>query len=190
MANINLLPWRKEYRAEKRKEFGVLVGFTAIGAVLLAYLWVVYNDTLLENQVFRNNHVKKEIAVMDARVKEIKELKKNIAIMKERMAIIQGLQSNRPEVVKVFDEFARVMPDGVFITSFKRTADNFAIDGLAESNNRIATFMRSIDDSYQFIDPNLLKVEKNSNGVLNKFNITMKIERKTDDGQADTGGEG
>ena len=59
----------------------------------------------------------KEIAAMDRKIKEIKELEKTKAKLIARMNVIQDLQSSRPEVVHLFDEMVNTIPEGAFLTN-------------------------------------------------------------------------
>lgn len=92
MARINLLPWREQLREERKQRFLV----SLVGVVLLAAGLLFLGDRLLqgaiENQVARNDFVRQEIALLDARIKEIKELKERRQQLLERMKIIQDLR--------------------------------------------------------------------------------------------------
>jgi len=159
MANVNLLPWREEQRQEKKKEFLIVLGAVAAAMLLLVVMWGYWVNWQIDWQSDRNNLLKREIAVLDEKVKEIKELKLRRQQVLERMEVIKALQGNRPGVVKVFDEFVRSIPSGVFFVEVERTGDNVALVGFAESNNRISTLMRQLDASERFKEPNLTKVE-------------------------------
>ena len=116
MANINLLPWRDEYRREKQQEFLTIVGGVALVALLCAYLWVSMVNSRIENQSQRNNLLNNEIGLLDKKVKEIKELRERRRELIERMKVIQGLQGERPVIVRYFDEMVRAIPEGVYLT--------------------------------------------------------------------------
>ena len=76
MAKINLLPWRQVYREEKKREFiGIIVAVVVV-ALLGAYFWVSSVQSAIENQNARNQLLQREIAKLDAQVKEISEIKK------------------------------------------------------------------------------------------------------------------
>ena len=71
------------------------------------------------------------------------------------MEVIQSLQGNRPVIVRVFDEFVRILPEGVYFEKLKMTGNDIDIEGVSESNNRISRLMRNMDDSEWFDAPNL-----------------------------------
>lgn len=159
MANINLLPWREELRAEKKKDFLALLGVVLVCALLVAFGWDRVTNGRIDNQESRNQLLKREIATLEKQVAEIKDLKRKRQDMIDRMKIIQSLQSNRPEIVKIFDEFVRAVPDGLYFSSMNRKSSEVSLQGYSESNNRVSALMRNLDASYKFASPNLTKVQ-------------------------------
>ncbi len=158
MAKINLLPWREAYRKEKKEQFLAIIGGVVILSGLIAYLWVVSVQSSIENQEARNHLLETEIANLDKQVKEIADLKKVRDDLLARIKIIQDLQGTRPLIVRYFDDFARSIPDGVFVTMVARAGGVVSIEGIAESYNRVATFMRNLEASDWFAGPNLTSV--------------------------------
>lgn len=158
MAKINLLPWREAYRKEKKEQFLAIVGGVVIVSGLIAYLWIVSVQSSIENQQARNQLLETEIAALDKQVKEIADLKKVRDDLLARIKIIQDLQGTRPLIVRYFDDFARSIPDGVFVTMVARVGGVVSIEGVAESYNRVATFMRNLESSDWFAGPNLTSV--------------------------------
>jgi len=158
MAKINLLPWREAYRKEKKEQFLAIIGGVVILSGLIAYLWVVSVESSIENQEARNHLLENEIAVLDKQVKEIADLKKVRDDLLARIKIIQDLQGTRPLIVRYFDDFARSIPDGVFVNLVARAGNVVSIEGVAESYNRVATFMRNLEASDWFAGPTLTSV--------------------------------
>ena len=171
MARINLLPWREQLREERKQRFLVAMGGTLVIAAGLVFLAGQYLDGAIEQQNARNNFIKKEIAVLDARIKEISELKERRAQLLERMKIIQDLQGNRPISGRIFDQMVRTLPDGVFFTELKRTDKSIAIIGSAESNNRVSGLMRNLDASEWLTSPNLTEVKAITAGAVDQANV-------------------
>lgn len=153
MATINLLPWREEMRQEKKKEFLTQLAGIGILAVIVAFLWVQSVDSAIESQVARNNILQSEIKLLEKQVEEIKNLKRERKALIDRMRVIQDLEGKRSIIVHYFDEFAKAVPSGIYVTSFSRKGDVFSVEGFSESNNRISEFMRLLDDSEWFSDP-------------------------------------
>lgn len=159
MANINLLPWREELRQVRRTEFLRLTGVVFLLAAALTFAWSRWVAGDIEGQIGRNELLAREIAVFDAEIKEIGELKKRRTQMLERVMAIQGLQGNRSDIVRLFDQLARATPAGVFFVELRRRAEVVELIGFAESNNRVSMLMRQLDASDRFQEPTLTKVE-------------------------------
>lgn len=159
MAKINLLPWRQAYREEKKREFlGIFFGVGLVAA-FGAYLWVSSVQTSIENQNARNQMLTLEISKLDAQVKEISEIKKVRDDLLARIKVITDLEGTRPVIVRYFDELARSIPDGVWVSSVDRKGNLVTIEGTAESYNRVASFMRNLEASDWYASPNLSSVQ-------------------------------
>ncbi|WP_068824543.1 PilN domain-containing protein [Pseudomonas sp. BMS12] len=180
MARINLLPWREQLREERKQRFLVAMGGTLVVAAGLVFLAGQYFDGAIEQQNARNDFIKKEIAVLDARIKEISELKERRAQLLERMKIIQDLQGNRPIIGRIFDQLVRTLPDGVFFSALNRKGAVISIEGTAESNNRVSSLMRNLDASDWMKAPNLTEVKALTAGAVDQastFKLTVKQTR-------------
>jgi type IV pilus assembly protein PilN len=159
MPRINLLPWRAELRKQRRNQFFMGLG-GALGAALIVMglSWLIM-DAIIENQHARNRILESEIQALDQRIKEIIDLEAKKERLLARMEIIEQLQRSRPEIVHVFDQLVRTLPDGVSLTSIKQTGPRIEIKGVAESNTRVSAFMRNIDKSGWLKEPDLEVVE-------------------------------
>jgi type IV pilus assembly protein PilN len=183
MARINLLPWREQLREERKQRFLVAMGGTLVVAGGLIFLGGQYLNGAIEQQSARNEFIKKEIAVLDARIKEISELKERRQQLLERMKIIQDLQGNRPVIGRIFDQLVRTLPDGVYFTELTRTGKNIAIAGSAESNNRVSSLMRNLDASDWLAAPNLTEVKAITAGALDQANTFKLTVQQTQPGE-------
>lgn len=192
MAKINLLPWREAFRTEKKKEFLSLMVVVLVVSVLVAFGWDRVVSNQIESQDSRNQLLKTEIAKLDKQVAEIKELKSRRQNLLDRMQVIQELQGNRPEIVKIYDEFVRAVPDGVYFTKMIRKGSQISLVGFAESNNRVSSLMRRLDASYKFSAPNLTKVQDSD--VLgedgSQFEMRVKIIKAPVDSVSTDSSEG
>ena len=187
MATINLLPWRDERREELKKEFLVVLAVIAAFAVAIVFAWqFVLNDNVgVQNE--RNQFLDSRIRELDDQVKEIHALKKKKKELIERMTVIQSLQGNRPEIVHIFDEIVRTLPDGVYYHSITRNGSTMTLTGSAESNNRVSSLMRQLNASEWFASPNLRQVQasKFMAGQGSDFEMDVQLvspNQETDDG--------
>lgn len=173
MPRINLLPWRAEQRAQRKKEFLIgLGGALALAAVIvLAGRFVVQSQIDGQNQ--RNAVLTEEIALLDQRIEEILGLENQKERMLARMEIIQQLQLSRPEAVHLFDELVRTLPEGVHLTEVKQTERRVEIQGQAQSSTRVSALMRNIDSSEWLRDPGLDVVQTVTSGPARNSEFTV-----------------
>lgn len=175
MTTINLLPWRQERRDQLKKEFLVILGgFVAVAAVII-FLWQLILSSSIESQQQTNAYLQSKITELDAQVKEIADLRDQKQKLVERMQVIQNLQGNRPEIVHIFDELVRTLPDGVYYKSIIRNGSAIALVGTAESNNRVSSLMRQLDNSEWFANPSLQLVSANPSFGEQATDFTMSV---------------
>lgn len=179
MARINLLPWREQLREERKQRFLVTLAGVFVVAAGVVLLGDQYLNGAIEQQNARNEFIRKEIAVLDARIKEISELKTRRQQLLERMKIIQDLQGNRPIIGRVFDQLVRTLPDGVYFSAVKMTGKNIAIVGAAESNNRVSNLMRNLEASEWLASPNLTEVKSVTAGAVDQANVFQLSVQQT-----------
>lgn len=164
MPRINLLPWREAERKRKRQEFFLSIGAAIATAALVILVGRWQMNAAIEHQNARNQIISDEIAVLDKQIQEILGLEKQKERLLARMEIIETLQRSRPEIVHVFDEIVRVLPEGVYLTYLKQTGTRFEIRGVAQSSTRVSAFMRNIDGSEWLADPSLQIVQRTGSG--------------------------
>lgn len=145
MAKINLLPWRAERRKQRQNEFFAVLGLSAGLAVVLSFGAVKYFDGLINNQEQRNGYLTREITALKAKTAEIEILEKKKADLLARKAVIEQLQANRSQMVHLFDDLVRTIPDGVRLSSVKQAGDQLTIEGMTQSNARVSSYMRNIE---------------------------------------------
>ncbi|MBC6942550.1 MAG: fimbrial assembly protein [Xanthomonadales bacterium] len=183
MANINLLPWRAERRKQREREFYMMLLAAAVGALLVFFVAMMWVQHVIDDQQARNDYLKGEITALDAKIKEIEELDKTRADLITRKEIIEQLQSNRSTMVHLFDELVRTIPDGVRLTTMKQVGDTITLDGRAESNQRVASYLLNIDRS-PWLGHSDLKKTENTAGAKDgdkklpyQFSMDVKLRK-------------
>jgi len=162
MPRINLLPWREQQRVERKKAFAVGMFGAFIGAVAVAGVAWFFVSQMIDAQRERNNRLRAEIQVLDKMIEEINSLEQQKQQFVARMQIIETLQRSRPEIVHVFDTFARIIPDGVYLTALEQTGRQFKLTGVTQSPTRISDFMRAIHASEWITNPGLGPIDRNN----------------------------
>lgn len=179
MAKINLRPWREELRAEKQKQFVVMVLGAAIIAGGLTFLWSSDLNNSVAYQQSRNAYIESATKKLDAQIREIDSLKSKRDELLARMKVIQDLQGKRPVIVRVFDELVRTLPEGLFYTDLKKVGDQVSIVGMAESNSRVSALMRQFDESGWFTQPSLSNVSSANSKRAGYSQFTMTVKQQT-----------
>jgi type IV pilus assembly protein PilN len=176
MPRINLLPWREEQRKERKLAFTVaLGGATAAAAVVTFAAYMLFNS-MIDAQQARNERLRVEIKKLDKQIEEINNLESAKQKFIARMEIIEKLQRSRPEIVHVFDEIVRTVPEGAYLTSVKQTDKRFKFEGVAQSSTRVSAFMRNIDGSEWLKNPELDIIETKT-GQVGGSSFTMYADQ-------------
>ncbi|MCW8918258.1 MAG: PilN domain-containing protein [Gammaproteobacteria bacterium] len=177
MAHINLLPWREALRKQKKQDFFAVVAIFSgimIAVVIAAHL---YMASLIDNQIARNETLKREITQIDKKIKEIKDLENQKEQLIARMRVIEELQSNRPAIVRLFDELAKIIPEGLYIDSLVQKNGSITITGQAQSNARVSAFMRALEESAWFKQPSLEVISSKSAGARKAREFTLRVSQ-------------
>jgi type IV pilus assembly protein PilN len=166
MPRINLLPWREAQRKERKLAFLVSLGAAGVAALVTTFAFNLYFNSMIDAQESRNERLRAEIRELDKQIEKINDLEQQKQNFIARMEVIEKLQRSRPEIVHVFDELVRTLPDGAYLTGVKQTNSRLKIDGVAQSSTRVSTFMRNIDSSQWLRNPELDIVETKPNQPL------------------------
>ena len=176
MSTINLLPWREARRKDLQTQFVMSVVSVAVLALIVWGAGHYYHVQLIEVQNTRIAHIEQNIAAVDKKIEEIKQLEKEKERLLSRMRAIEQLQGNRPLIVRLFDEIVTSLPDGVTVSSVSQKGAGITINGLAQSNARVSSFMRKLDSSDWLTNANL-KIIRESNAAgakqINSFILTF-----------------
>lgn len=179
MIRINLLPHRAEKRRAKQLQFIILSAISlAIGALIVILVHVAISSQI-DYQNRRNDYLKQEIAVLDKQIAEIKKLREQTQSLLARKNVVENLQSTRSDVVHLLDQMLRILPDGVYIKSIKQSGYKIALVGYAQSNARISTLMRSVEDSPWLDSPTLIEIHAAnvSGGRVSEFSLNFNLTK-------------
>ena len=184
---INLLPHRELKRAARRRQMNVLLGIAVVIGVLSVGLGHTVISAKKSAQEERNAFLTKEIEKLDAQIVEIKKIREQTQALLERKQVVETLQSNRTEVVHLFDQMIRLLPDGLYLKSFKQTADEVSIGGYTQSSARVSTLMRSLEESPWFELPRLIEIKAATVNNLraNEFLLSVKQTKQQTENDTD-----
>ncbi|TDF36640.1 pilus assembly protein CpaD [Alteromonadaceae bacterium M269] len=177
MASINLMPWREEQRRLQKQNYLAVLGLVAL--VCLGLAWGVGEviDQQISNQKVRNQFIERETKILDAQIEKIKSIKEDKQAIEQRMALIEQLQASRNVTPHIADELARIVPPGIAFRNMTRKSNLIEVEGVSESNNRLADFMRRLEQSKVFINGELSSIvaDTSASDAVSDFKLTFYI---------------
>ena len=177
MARINLLPWRAERQKERKKQFFLMLGMSALAGLAVWFLINTYYNGQISGQQARNAFLDQEIVTVQAKITEIQALEEKKNKLLNRKLVIEELQANRSQMVHLFDSLVRTIPDGVILTSIKQEGDKLTLEGRSQSNARVSTYMRNFETSGWMSKPELsvIQAEGDDKGLPYTFSLTVTL---------------
>ena len=180
--SINLLPWREAERKKRQRDFGIAMGGAVVAGIAVIMLTMLfYSSQMISAQESRNNRLKAEIAILEESIKEIDSLERQKERLLARMEIIEQLQKSRPEIVHLFDELVRQLPEGVYLTGMKQTGSRVELRGIAQSSTRVSALMRA-DRCLDLVDdPEVERVETKQSGTSRQSEFVVYAKQVRSD---------
>jgi type IV pilus assembly protein PilN len=158
----------------------ILSGISLVlGALAVGFVHVAISSQI-SYQERRNEYLKQEIVVLDKQIAEIKKLREQTQSLLARKTVVENLQSTRSSVVHLMDQMLRILPDGIYLKSLKQTGNKITVVGYAQSNARVSTLMRAIEDSPWLDSPILVEIRASSAAGtrLNEFNLNFNLTKQ------------
>lgn len=188
MPRINLLPWREADRKRRQREFMVAMAGSFVAGIVVVGMTMFAFSQMINGQMQRNARLEAEIIELEKSIEEIDGLERQKERLLARMEIIEQLQRSRPEIVHLFDEITRQLPEGVYLTGMKQTGASIEVEGIAQSSTRVSALMRQIDSSEWLTDPGVVKVETTEDGPARQAEFVVNLSQvRTVDDEEDEG---
>ena len=185
MPSINLLPWREAERKKRQRDFGVATAGAVVAGIAVVIATIFAYSQMISSQEARNKRLTDEIVELQKSITEINGLERQKERLLARMEIIEQLQKSRPEIVHLFDELVRQLPEGVYLTGMKQTGRRVEIRGVAQSSTRVSALMRQIDASNWLADPEVERVETKQSGASRKAEFVVYLKQLRKDGETE-----
>ncbi len=186
MARINLLPWREEQRRQKQRQSLMILGASALTAVVAVAALNSFANNQIESQQGRNQYLRTQISGLDDQIAEIEELESTRDRLLNRKQVIEDLQVQRSQAVKVLDELVRMTPVGVTLTSIKQETSLVTLSGTTQSNARVSAYLKNLEDSGLFGEPDLQIIQADQTRALAiepyDFTVAVSFKQPTHEG--------
>lgn len=188
MARINLLPWRAERRAQRQREFVMMMVAVVIVGLLVSFGIITYLNDKIDNQQARNTLLQGEITKLDGQISAIADLEDKKSRLLARKQVIEQLQANRSQMVHLFDELVRTIPEGVRLSSIKQNGKQLTLEGVSQSNARVSTYMRSLEASGWMTKPDLKVIEAKNDDKSLPYVFSLQVTLTKPGGDGDEEG--
>ncbi|GLS90651.1 fimbrial protein [Psychromonas marina] len=173
MSNINLLPWREDYKKKKKNTFFVILLLSSLAILALSYLGKVYIDAMISAQNQRNQYLQTQTIILDRRIAEIRNIKEEKAQLERRINLIQKLEEKRNYATHLFNTLAETVPEGVYLRTATFNKEKVVVKGAAESSNRVTRMMRNVDSSGWLGDSYLSNIKEGARKPIKLYNFDM-----------------
>jgi type IV pilus assembly protein PilN len=185
---INLLPHRETARKRRKELFNVSLGLSVFVGGLVAGLIFLWFQSQISTQQDQNQLLQSEIGKFDLQIKEIAGLEGEIAALLARQQAVENLQADRNMPVHLLTELVQQLPDGVYISALRQDGQNVALQGVAQSNERVSELLRNLaNNSPWFSRPELVEIVAGSVNLsprdvrrVSNFQIRVKLVRATE----------
>jgi type IV pilus assembly protein PilN len=185
---INLLPHREAARKRRREAFQATMAASALVGLVIAGIIYWWFQMMIEEQQAKNTFLQSEIKVLENQIKEIATIEEEIAALRARQKAVEDLQSDRNLPVHLLSELVQQLPDGVYITALKQTNQTVAMQGMAQSNERVSEMLRNLSNNTPWLSkPELVEIVA-SNVTLaprdqrrvSAFNLRFQLMRSSE----------
>ena len=194
MILINLLPHRQERRQRRKIAFFAGLGAAAVVGLIIIALWYFVLQHLISNQQQRNQFLSAEITRLEAQIKDIATLKAEIEALKARQKAVEDLQTDRNVPVRLLNELVKQTPEGVYLTAIKQTGNVVAVNGVAQTNERVSEFLRNTAYNSEWLTrPELVEIRVGGQGAgrdarrLFDFSMRLNLKQPADAAKAASG---
>jgi len=185
---INLLPHREAARKRRRETFQATMVVSALMGLVIAGIIYWWFQTMIEDQQAKNAFLRSEIKVLEGQIKEIATIEEEIAALRARQKAVEDLQSDRNLPVHLLSELVRQLPDGVYITTLKQTNQTVAMQGMAQSNERVSEMLRNLSNNTPWLSkPELVEIVASNVALsprdqrrVSAFNLRFQLMRSSE----------
>jgi len=182
---INLLPHREAARKRRKDNFNTGLGLAALAGGLIAGLVFLWFQAQISNQQDKNQILKTEITKFDSQIKDIAGLEAEIAALRARQQAVEDLQADRNMPVHLLTELVKQLPEGVYINSMRQDGQSIALQGVAQSNERVSELLRNLSTQSAWLTrPELIEIVAGSVNLgprdqrrVANFKINVKLLR-------------
>ncbi len=184
MILINLLPHREEKRRQRKRAFFVGLGASAIVGLAVVGLWYTVLQQMTAAQASRNQFLVAEIKRLETQIQDIAALRSEIEALKARQKAVEDLQTDRNTPVYLLNELVKQTPEGVYLTAIRQSGQVVAVNGIAQTNERVSEFLRNTLYNSPWLErPELVEIKSSTVASATRdqrplFEFSMRVSIK------------
>ena len=177
MIRLNLLPVRELNAESDRRRDLIVTGVSLAATTLILAGIYLYQSAQLSNLAHELPAIRKEVEVLNGKVKELGNLEVKIKELKSKHKVIEDLRGQKTGPTLVMDSLAASIPSSLWLVELKQNGGSLIINGLAMDNQSVAEFIRSLSRSVHFKDVELVETTQADpkTGPYKKFSIQSAI---------------
>ena len=190
MIRINLLPHRERRRKAQLKRDGIGAAVFLVLLAAILGMFYLHLQKVEARQEARVEYMETALAKIKDKLAEVNELKEKRETLVTKLEVIKKLQSGRDLSVRILQTLGQAVPEEVSLSSFQQTGDGLSLQGTARSNSVISSFMRRLEASDLFRDPDLEVITNEGSGgqARKSFKMGVKLADPADSGKNGKGG--
>ncbi|MFP2769709.1 PilN domain-containing protein [Oceanisphaera sp. KMM 10153] len=180
MSNINLLPWRENERAARKKQFMVILAVASlitVAVMLAGNMWIHQQIT---RQQQRNQFLQNETVKLDVILGEMRNIKEQRHKLLERVALIDSFQQRRNLSVRLFNQLPELVPPGVYLSSLNVVGNQIDIVGKTEAYPRVANMIRDVESRDWLYEPRISSIFTSDTDpiALSQFSMRLNVREQ------------
>jgi len=170
-------PGAPEITVKKSPNLGSLI-FLLLIVAIGGYLYIQKRAFDRENELLAMARLEKEkLQYVTAKLEQVQSVR---ASLERKINLINDLRSQQDQAARIMDQLSRSLPDWVWLTGVTYDSKGLQINGKALSNNLIADYMTSLENSPVFMNVSLInstqrKAERNE---YLEFSLSAAIKKK------------
>ena len=187
MIRINLLPTKRKKKSKPLPMYLIYSGVTLILSLAVLFFVNSYMGSRIKALEKEQSTKQAELKRLDALIKHVKDFKSKQDDLKKRIDVILAIAEKKAMPAKLFDEMARRLTSGIWLTAIKYSRDKLQLTGVGFNNADIVTYVEHLKDTdkiklypaspIQFTTVKLHGTQKVSikEQTVYNFNITMGV---------------
>ena len=153
----------------------LVVYMVAVGGIGVHWWQLSKEETRLTDEIDR---AKRELAMLKPITDQASKVKDQLADLQKRVKTIEGLTKDQAKPIRMFDAFASVMPNDLWITRMEEKGNTLKVAGNAFSAVAVSDLMTNLRASGKFKDVDIVVSRQDlaKTPRLVTFEVTCRFE--------------